>query len=46
MARQVIGHDRTLITPHGSHRMVYADWTASGRLYQPIKDRLLREVAP
>jgi selenocysteine lyase/cysteine desulfurase len=26
--------------------MVYADWSASGRLYQPIEDRLLREVAP
>ncbi len=46
MARQVVGHDLTLNTPHGPQRMVYADWTASGRLYQPIEDRVLREVAP
>lgn len=45
-AHQIIGQDLTLCTPHGAQRRVYADWTASGRLYQPIEDRLLREVAP
>ncbi len=46
IAHQIIGHDLTFSTPHGPQRMVYADWTASGRLYQPIEDRLLRAVAP
>lgn len=46
ISRDVIGHDLVLSTPRGTQRMVYADWTASGRLYQPIEDRLLREVAP
>lgn len=45
IARGVIGRDLELRTPHGTHRMIYADWTASGRLYQPIEELLLREVA-
>ena len=46
LASLVIGHGLELHTPHGPQRMVYADWTASGRLYQPIEDRLQHQIAP
>ena len=31
---------------HDAIRIVYADWTASGRMYQPIEDRVLQKVLP
>lgn len=46
MADDVIGHDLVLHTPYGDRRLIYADWTASGRLYRPIEERMMREVAP
>jgi selenocysteine lyase/cysteine desulfurase len=27
-------------------KIIYADWTASGRLYQPIEEKLLKEIGP
>ena len=44
--RQVIGHDHLFDTPNGPQRMLYADWTASGRLYRPIEERLMQEIGP
>lgn len=45
--KQIIGSDVSISTPyHTSIPLVYADWTASGRMYQPIEDRMLREVYP
>jgi len=44
--RRVIGHDQTFRTPFGEKRIIYADWTASGRLYGPIEEKLSREIAP
>lgn len=44
--KNVIGHEQTFETPFGKKQMIYADWTASGRLYQPIEDKLLTEFAP
>lgn len=44
--KKVIGHDQTIVTPYGSKPLVYADWTASGRLYRPIEDILLRKAGP
>jgi selenocysteine lyase/cysteine desulfurase len=41
-----IGHDQTFRSPYGEHRIVYADWTASGRLYRPIERRLERDIGP
>jgi len=31
---------------HAGHRILYADWTASGRLYQPIEDFITNQVGP
>ena len=44
---QIIGQDRTIKTPyHEAIRIVYADWTASGRSYLPIEERILHEFLP
>jgi selenocysteine lyase/cysteine desulfurase len=43
---QVIGHDWWIDTPFGRKQMIYADWTASGRGYRPIEERLQREIQP
>jgi selenocysteine lyase/cysteine desulfurase len=43
----IIGIDLSLPTPDGVDKpLVYADWTASGRLYGPIEDRLRQEIMP
>ena len=41
-----VGTDQTFGTPYGEQRIVYADWTASGRLYRPIEERLLHDFGP
>lgn len=42
----IIGQNQTFDSPNGRRRILYADWTASGRQYGPIEDRLLTEFAP
>lgn len=42
----VIGIDQEFETPFGVKKMIYADWIASGRLYKPIEDRMLSDIAP
>jgi len=42
----VIGQGTSFETPYGKMPLIYADWTASGRLYQPIEDLLSKEIAP
>jgi selenocysteine lyase/cysteine desulfurase len=42
----IIGQDQIFDAPTGEKRIIYADWTASGRLYKPIEDRILRDFAP
>ncbi len=44
--RNVIGYDQTFTTPQGQKKMIYADWTASGRLYRPIEERMLKDFGP
>ena len=43
---QVVGIGQEFETPFGMKKMIYADWIASGRLYQPIEDRMLKDIAP
>lgn len=43
---QVIGHDLHDAQVRGDGRVVYADWTASGRLYRPIEDYLADVLGP
>jgi len=42
----VIGINQQFETPYGTQTIVYADWTASGRLYEPIENLLKNEIAP
>ncbi|HMQ50349.1 MAG TPA: aminotransferase class V-fold PLP-dependent enzyme [Saprospiraceae bacterium] len=44
--RQVIGYDLHFQTPYGEKPLVYADWTASGRMYAPIETLLSAGLAP
>lgn len=44
--QHVIGANQKFRSPYGEQSIVYADWTASGRLYQPIEDLLSKEIAP
>ncbi|MEM9919417.1 MAG: aminotransferase class V-fold PLP-dependent enzyme [Bacteroidota bacterium] len=44
--RQVIGQNHGFETPYGRKRIIYADWTASGRLYRPIEQLLQQQIAP
>ncbi len=41
-----VGHDQTFQSAYGEQRIVYADWTASGRLYRPIEEALLDRFGP
>lgn len=43
---QIIGVDQTFESPYGKQKITYADWTASGRLYGPIEEKLLKEFGP
>jgi selenocysteine lyase/cysteine desulfurase len=42
----IIGQEVFFDTPFGRKRMLYADWTASGRAYRPIEMELLERVLP
>ena len=44
--KQILGIDQTFEGPYGTKKIVYADWTASGRLYAPIEQKLVHEIAP
>jgi len=44
--KNIIGIDQTYTSPFGEKKMVYADWTASGRLYRPIEENILNEFGP
>jgi selenocysteine lyase/cysteine desulfurase len=43
---QVVGREQTFMSPFGEQKIIYADWTASGRIYKGIEDRLNKEVFP
>lgn len=42
----IVGIDQTFRTPYGTPRLVYADWTASGRLYRPIERAVVEWFGP
>ncbi len=44
--KNVVGIDQIFPTPFGNKKMVYADWTASGRLYRPIEEKILNDFGP
>lgn len=44
--KHIIGQDQTFVSPFGEQRIIYTDWTASGRLYRPIEEKLVNEFGP
>ncbi|WP_040208724.1 aminotransferase class V-fold PLP-dependent enzyme [Neobacillus jeddahensis] len=43
---QVIGIDQEFASPYGKKKIIYADWTASGRLYKPIEQKISDVFGP
>lgn len=44
--RATIGIQQPYLTPYGEQHMIYADWTASGRLYEPIEAAIAGKFGP
>jgi selenocysteine lyase/cysteine desulfurase len=44
--KNIIGHQQTFESPFGEKELIYADWTASGRAYQPIEEYIQKEIMP
>lgn len=42
----ILGVDLEFESPYGMQKMVYTDWTASGRLYRPIEEKMLHDFGP
>jgi selenocysteine lyase/cysteine desulfurase len=42
----IVGIHQTFESPYGEQDLIYTDWTASGRLYHPIEDKMLRKFGP
>jgi selenocysteine lyase/cysteine desulfurase len=40
----IVGINQHIQTPYGEKPLVYADWTASGRLYNPIEQRISHDI--
>jgi selenocysteine lyase/cysteine desulfurase len=43
---QIIGNGQSFESPYGKRRIIYADWTASGRLYAPIERKITEVFGP
>lgn len=39
-SQNTVGADTTIATPYGTFPLIYADWAASGRLYDPIEKKM------
>ena len=44
--KNIIGHEQTFESPFGTKKIIYADWTASGRTYLPIEEYIQKEIMP
>ncbi len=44
--KNIVGDKIVFDTPFGQKTMVYADWTASGRLYEPIEKIISQSIGP
>ena len=43
---KIIGNDATFESPYGTKKILYGDWIASGRLYEPIEQKLQTQFGP
>ena len=44
--KNIVGIDQEFTSPYGNKKIIYTDWTASGRLYRPIEEKILNEFGP
>ncbi len=42
----IVGADQEFESPEGRHKILYADWIASGRLYRPIEEAMANRFGP
>ncbi len=41
-----IGNNTYFDSPQGQKKIIYTDWTASGRLYRPIEEKMMNNFGP
>lgn len=44
--KNIVGINQSFQSPYGEKDIIYTDWTASGRLYRPIEEKILNEFGP
>jgi selenocysteine lyase/cysteine desulfurase len=44
--KNIIGIDQEFVSPYGKQKIIYTDWTASGRLYRPIEEKMMNDFGP
>jgi len=44
--KNIIGIEQHFSSPYGEQKVIYADWTASGRLYRPIEEKIINDFGP
>ena len=44
--KRIVGNDHSFNALYGKKKMLYADWIASGRLYAPIEEIVLKKIGP
>ncbi|WP_407557021.1 aminotransferase class V-fold PLP-dependent enzyme [Winogradskyella sp. 4-2091] len=44
--QHIIGQNQTFVSPYGEQKIIYTDWTASGRLYRPIEEKICNDIGP
>lgn len=44
--KNIVGIDQEFDFPFGRKKIMYTDWTASGRLYAPIEEKMLHDFGP
>ena len=42
----IVGIEQEFDSPFGRKKIIYTDWTASGRLYGPIEEKMLKDFGP
>ena len=44
--KNTVGYNASYNSPYGEQKIIYADWIASGRLYEPIERKMLEQFGP
>ncbi len=44
--KNIVGVDHSFESNYGTKKIIYADWIASGRIYEPLENKLLKLFGP